>query len=251
MKKFWDSYLDKIKPNDDLVYRAGPRFLMEVMRKYFRLQVEGIENLPKSGPAIISPNHSGYAGFDAMILAYEIFKATGRTPKVLTHHLWFLNKTTAVPANRFGFVEATTENGLRELNKNRLVVLFPEGEQGNFKPSTKAYELQEFRRGFIRMALATGAPIIPTMVIGAEETHINLKKIKFTKLLRGTVLPLPLNAIPLPARWKIKFLPAIDLPYKASAAKDRKLVIELAADIRHDIQQSIARELKNREGIFF
>lgn len=250
MKKFWDSYLDKEK-TDDLVFKAAPRFLMEVMRKYFRLQVEGLENIPLYGPALITPNHSGYAGFDAMMLAYEVFKKTGRTPKVLTHHLWFLSQTTAIPANRLGFLEASTENGLRELKKKRLVVLFPEGEQGNFKVSSKAYQLQEFRRGFIRMALKTGAPIVPTMIIGAEETHINLKKLKFSKLLRGTVLPLPLNVLPLPAKWKIKFLPPIELPYKASAADDKKLVRELASDVRHDIQQAIQKELNNRNSIFF
>ncbi len=250
MKKFWDNYLDKEK-TDELVYKAAPRFLMEVMRKYFRLQVEGLENIPLYGPALITPNHSGYAGFDAMMLAYEIFKETGRTPKVLTHHLWFLSETTAVPANRLGFIEASTENGLKELKKKHLVILFPEGEQGNFKASSEAYQLQEFRRGFIRMALKTGAPIVPTMVIGAEETHINLKKLKFSKFLRGTVLPLPLNVLPLPAKWKIKFLPPIELPYKASAAEDRKLVQELASDVRYDIQQAIKKELSNRNSIFF
>lgn len=250
MKRFWDSYIDK-KKADELVFRAAPRFLMEVMRKYFRLQVEGLENIPKKGPAIIAPNHSGYSGFDALMLAYEIYKETGRTPRVLTHHLWFLNPTTAVPANRLGFIEATTENGLKELKRGKLIVLFPEGEQGNFKPSTEAYQLQEFRRGFIRMALTTGAPIIPTMVIGAEETHINLKKLKFSKLLRGTVLPLPLNVLPLPAKWKIKFLQPIELPYKPSAAGDARLVKELASDIRDHIQRAIAKELSSRDSIFF
>jgi len=103
---------------------------------------------------------------------------------VLTHHLWFLTKTTAIPANKLGFIEATSENGLKALKKNQLVVLFPEGEYGNFKPSSKAYQLQEFKRGFIRMALATNSPIIPTLILGAEETHVNLSRLKLTKFLR-------------------------------------------------------------------
>lgn len=248
MKKFWDSFLEN---REDIIYRTAPRFIMEVMRKYFRLQVEGLENIPKSGPVIIAPNHSGYSGFDAMILAHEIYKDTGRVARVLTHHLWFITKTTSVPAKKLGFIEATTKNGLAALKKGQVIILFPEGEYGNFKPTSKAYELQEFKRGFIRMALQTGAPIVPTMIIGAEETHINLKQLKFSKLLRGVVIPLPLNVIPLPAKWKIKFLKPLDLPYKPESADDRALVKEIAEDIREMVQDNIKKEMASRNGIFF
>jgi 1-acyl-sn-glycerol-3-phosphate acyltransferase len=247
VKKFWDSFLDH---PDDFLYKAAPRFIMEIMRKYFRLQVDGLEHIPRHGRGIIAPNHSGYSGFDAMILAYEIFKNTKRVPKVLTHHLWFLTKTTAIPAKKLGFIEATMQNGLTSLEKNQLIILFPEGEHGNFKPTSDAYQLQEFRRGFVRMAIQTGAPIIPTMIVGAEETHINLKQIKFASLLRGVVLPLPLNVIPLPAKWHIKFLEPIELPYKPSAANDRALVREVAEEIREQIQECILNEMRERKSVF-
>jgi 1-acyl-sn-glycerol-3-phosphate acyltransferase len=150
-----------------------------------------------------------------------------------------------------GFIEATTQNGMRELEKKQMIVLFPEGEYGNFKPSVNAYQLQDFKRGFVRMAIKTGAPIIPTMVIGAEETHINLSQFKLTKFLRGLVIPLPLNVIPLPSKWKIKFLKPIYLPYKPSAANNAELVREIADDIREQIQDRIRAELKKRKKIFF
>ncbi len=248
MNKFLESFFDfDAKKSEDLLYRAAPRFLMEIMRKYFRLQVEGIENIPKRGPALITPNHSGYAGFDAMMLAYEIHERTQRTSRVLTHKFWFLTDATAIPAHKFGFLEATLSNGITQLKKNNLVVIFPEGEQGNFKPTSKAYELQEFRRGFVRMALQTGAPIVPTIILGAEETHINLKQIRLTKFLRGSILPLPLNVIPLPVKWKIIFLKPIYLPYKPASARDSKLVHEIAGEIREQVQSAIAKEMKNRQ----
>lgn len=225
-------------------------FLMEIMRKYFRLQVEGLEHIPRRGGAIIAPNHSGFSGFDAMILSHEVARKTRRTPRVLTHHFWFLTKTTAVPAQKLGFIEATTKNGLEQLRRGRLIVLFPEGEYGNFKPSRKAYEVQEFKRGFVRMALQTGAPIIPTVIVGAEETHINLAQIKFSKFLRGTILPLPLNLLPLPAKWTIKFMQPIYLPYKPSAANDSDLVREIADEIHDQIQETLQKLVADRESIF-
>ena len=220
------------------------------MRKYFRVQVEGIEHIPKRGPAIIAPNHSGVTGFDAMILMHEVERATHRVPRVMTHFFWFLTKTTAIPAEKLGFIEATMKNGLTQLKKRNLIILFPEGEHGNFKPSAQAYQLQEFKRGFVRMAIQTGAPIIPTMIIGAEETHINLSQLKLTKFLRGVVLPLPLNIIPLPSRWTIKFLKPIDLPYKPSSADDSELVHEICEEIREQIQDEIEKALRARKKVY-
>ncbi len=235
---------------DTVLYKILPHFFMELMKTYFRVQVEGADNLPRRGRALIVPNHSGVSGFDAMVLHHEITRAIGRYPRVLTHHLWFLTKTTAIPAQRLGFIEASLENGVRCLEKNQLVVLFPEGEYGNFKPSSKAYQLQEFKRGFIRMALLTQSPIIPTLIIGAEETHVNLSRLKLTKFLRGVVLPLPLNVIPLPSKWKIIFMDPIRLPYAKSAAKDRDLVRELAADLQDKMQERLNAELSRRDSVF-
>jgi 1-acyl-sn-glycerol-3-phosphate acyltransferase len=234
--------------SEALIYKAIPHFVMEIMRRYFRLEIEGLENIPKRGAAVIIPNHSGYSGFDAMILAHIITKEVKRIPRVLTHQFWFLTKTTSVPAHKLGFTEASFENGVSALKRNNLVVIFPEGEKGNFKPSTEMYHLQEFRRGFVRMAISTQSPIVPCLIVGAEETHINLSQLRFTKFLRGTILPLPLNIIPLPAKWKIKFLPPIFLPYKAQMANDIELMTELANDIQEQMQDALNDEVQKRKG---
>jgi len=225
--------------------------MLEIMRNYFRLEVEGLDNVPRRGSGIIAPNHSGYTGFDALLLAHIINKDLKRIPRVLTHHFWFLSKATAIPAQKMGFTEATFENGVASLKRNNLIMLFPEGEYGNFKPTSQLYQLQEFKRGFVRMALETQSPIIPALVIGAEETHINLSQLKFTKFLRGTVIPLPLNIIPLPVKWKIKFLPPIHLPYDKSAVHDRELVKDISQDIQEQMQDVLSEEiLKRGKGIF-
>lgn len=232
--------------SDSLLYKVFPRLFMEIMKKYFRLEIEGIENIPTKGPVIIAPNHSGFSGFDAMVLSYILQQNTKRIPRVLTHHLWFLTQTTALPAQKMGFIEATYENGVSLLKKNNMVVLFPEGEHGNFKPTSKRYQLQEFKRGFVRMALTTNAQIVPTVILGAEETHINLQKLKFTKFLRGLVLPLPLNVIPLPAKWKIIFQKPVHLPFTPDRVNDRELCHDLAVEIQEDLQKKINKEVRRR-----
>lgn len=256
MKKLFQLKTEDLVPSllrsdrETLLYKVLPHFFGELIRTYFRVTVEGQEHVPRRGRGLILPNHSGVSGFDAMVLHHEITRTVKRYPRVLTHHLWFLTKTTAIPAQKLGFIEATMENGIQHLKKNQLVVLFPEGEYGNFKPSAKAYQLQEFKRGFVRMALKTGAPIIPTLIIGAEETHVNLRRLKLTRFLRGVILPLPLNLIPLPSKWKIIFLEPIEYPYKKSAADDRELVKELAEELQDRMQERLNQELAKRESIF-
>ncbi|MFS4460765.1 lysophospholipid acyltransferase family protein [Bdellovibrio sp. HCB2-146] len=235
---------------DTLIFRVLPRFLLEILRKYFRLEVTGVENIPRRGPVILAPNHSGYSGFDAFLLGHIVQQEAKRVPRVLTHHFWFLTETTAIPATKMGFTEATYENGLNALKKGNAIVLFPEGEQGNFKPTSERYQLQEFKRGFVRMALEAQCPIVPVVILGAEETHINLKKLKFTKFLRGSVIPLPLNILPLPAKWRIRFLPPITLPYKPNKVDDSELVHEIAQDMQEKLQQAIEEALHDRGNPF-
>lgn len=241
--------LKRLAPQS-LLYKTLPYYFMELIKTYFRVEVSGIENLPTHGAAIVAANHSGISGFDAMVLHHEIRLAVHRRPRVLTHHLWFMNPATAVPAMRLGFIEANMRNGLNALRKKRLVVIFPEGESGNFKPSREAYQLQEFKRGFIRMALMEQVPIVPTLVIGAEETHINLKKIKFGKWLKGLTLPLPLNVVPLPSKWKVIFLPPMRLPHGPEAAHDPDLVHELAEEFQERLQEKLNNELSQRKHVF-
>ncbi|MFZ3230610.1 MAG: lysophospholipid acyltransferase family protein [Pseudobdellovibrio sp.] len=221
-----------------------------MMKKYFRLEIEGLENIPAKGAVIIAPNHSGYSGFDAMILAYILQENMHRAPKVMTHHLWFLTNKTALPAQKMGFIEATYKNGLSLLKKKNIVVLFPEGANGNFKATSEKYQLQEFKRGFIRLAMETGAPIVTTLIIGAEETHINLQKLKFTKFLRGLVLPVPLNIIPLPAKWKIIFNKPISLPFGSDKLQDSELCHDLANEIQESMQKKLNKEIRKRGSVY-
>jgi len=229
-----------------------PLFLLEIIRKYFRLEVEGLENVPQKGRALIVPNHSGVTALDAVMIGNEIFRDKARVPHMLAHPLWFISPNIRILAKKIGLDEASKGTGEKLLREGNIVMLFPEGAEGNFKPTAKRYHLQEFKRGFVRMAMATQAPIIPTVVIGAEETNINLSSISVSKLLRGTIIPLPLNVIPLPAKWKIIFLPPIEMKkYRKKDAGDKALVHKIAEDVKKKIQERINIEIAKREWIYF
>ncbi len=229
-----------------------PLFLLEIARKYFRLEVEGIENVPKRGNCLIVPNHSGITALDAVMVSNEIHRTVKRVPKILAHPLWFVGPQIRILAKKMGLEEANKDAGEHLLKKGRLVMIFPEGAAGNFKPTAQRYQLQEFRRGFVRMAMATKAPIVPVVVIGAEEANINLSNISFAKSLKGTIIPIPLNVIPLPAKWKIIFLPPVDMSkFSKKDAADHDLVHRTSESVRTLIQERINSELAKREWIYF
>ena len=233
---------------EDLAFKLIPQFTLEIIRRYLRIESSGLENVPAKGPAIIVSNHSGYAGFDAIMLQNEVKRYNGRTPRLVAHKLWFFGEHVKVVSKKMGLIEADMNECLRILNRNDPLILFPEGEAGNFKPTTRRYRLQEFKRGFVRLAMITGAPIIPAYVIGAEETHINLSQIKFSKYIIGTVVPIPLNVIPLPVKWKIHYGKPISLSeYSAADAMDRHKVYEITQKIRRIMQREIIRELRTRK----
>lgn len=236
---------------ESFYFRTLPSHLLELMRVYFRLSIEGTEYIPKKGGVLITPNHSGFAGIDALLLNYVIVNEAKRYPRVLTHKFWFQTELTSMAFQKMGFFEASYENGKNFLTKKNSVVLFPEGEKGNFKPSQKMYQLQEFKRGFVRMAIETNSPIIPALIIGAEESNLTLSQFKAKKLFDGLTLPLPLNIVPLPAKWKIKFLEPIYLPYDSSALENNELIHEIAEDIQELMQKKLNEELKKRGSVYF
>lgn len=225
-----------------LVYQTLPHLCLASLERYFRVDVEGSENLPTQGSAILLPNHSGYLGLDALLLNHWIYKNHRRIPRILLHRLWFSKNLLKSHAERFGFLEASYQNGVRALFKNKLLILFPEAEHGNFKPINQKYKLQKFKTGFVRMAMETKTPVVPILIIGAEETHINVGQIS----ILGHLLPLPLNSLPLPAKWKIVFLKPIYFSETSFEDYD-----EVAASVRNQMQESLGQELSRRKYIYF
>jgi len=241
--------LAKLLSKEDLAYKILPQLTLEIIRRYLRVESHGTDYIPKKGPAIIICNHSGYAGFDVMMLTNEIRRKRKRTAHAVAHKLWFMGKQIKV-ANKMGFIPADYKSCLKALKQGHILLLFPEGERGNFKPTHRRYHMQTFKHGFVRLAMETGAPIIPAHVIGAEETHLNLSQIKLTKHIFGIITPIPLNVIPLPVKWSIKFNPAKEIPFGPEHVSDEKLLREIAASYRRKVQRNINSDLRHREFVF-
>ena len=130
--------------------------------------------------------------------------------------------------------------------------IYPEGEDGNCKPFWNAYHMDNWRIGFVRLAITRRAKVVPMAFIGGEECLPVASTIKILRPFIGSVMPMPLFALPLPSNWKIIFHKPIDFSsYKKSMAKDKAFCIEQAQKIQNMVQKTLDKETKNRPLVRF
>ncbi len=231
--------------------------------RWFRVQASGLDNIPARGRALLVANHAGTLPYDSAMVMHAVRRdhPARRDVRPLVEdtvfHLPFLGPI----MNRIGGVRADPANAERLLENDELVAVFPEGEKGMGKLWKDRYRLQRFGRGgFVKLALRTGAPIIPVAVVGAEEAAPMLGKVTwFAKNIGIPWIPVtptfpwlgPAGLLPLPSKWFVEFGKPIDLAKLGAdkgpaAADDRLLVNKLADQIRTQIQQMIEGLLGKR-----
>lgn len=217
------------------------------LRRYARLQVEGLDRLPQ-GPAILVANHTGWAGLDYALLFLSVYDGTGRIPRVAVHPSYFRMAPVRPRAEKLGFFEVGVQKATQVLDEKNLVCFFPEGEAGNFKPVWKRYQLQPFKPGFARVALASLAPIVPIAIVGGEDASPTLGRITPLEDILDIPVPIPLSLLPLPAKWRIRIGAPIDPhAYLDRETPDQDVAELVASDVR-DILQRDVRELLEKRG---
>ena len=231
---------------------------------WWRVETVGIKNVPDQGPGLIVANHSGVLPWDGMMikLALRHEHPAQRECRLLALDMFALLPFLAPLLAKSGEVRANPENGERLLRKEELVGVFPEGVKGVGKYFQDRYRLARFGRGgFVRLALRTGAPIIPCAVVGAEEIHPVLAKADWVGRPFGLpyfpITPTfpalgPLGVIPLPTKWSIDFGDPVPTgTYGAEAAEDPILVNRLSEQVRSTIQGMIDGRLARRRSVWF
>jgi len=241
----------------ELAHRAHLKSIarqwLGLLRAYFRIEISGVENIPLRKGALIVPNHSGFAGFDAVLLTYIIKRETRRRPRILAHRAYFdLSETLKEVSQSLGLRKASISEGIEILKKEQLLVIFPEGETGNFKSFVQRYHLQKFHTGYLRMAIESQKPIVPCVVVGAEDAHLNWGNIDLTGFVKGLRIPMPINLLPLPSKWRIRFLPVIEpAGFDPKILSDPKALAREADAFRKVLQKEILVEKKKRRYTYF
>jgi 1-acyl-sn-glycerol-3-phosphate acyltransferase len=221
-----------------------------VYKNYFRVQNFGIENLPAE-PCLVVSNHTGQVPLDAAMITGAIMVEAEhpRLLRAMVEH--FVGRLPFVGSflEKCGQVAGTPENCLYLLNKGYSVLVFPEGVRGINKPFHRAYELQGFGQGFLRLALRAGVPIVPVAVIGAEEALPSLGTIDwFSATLGLPPLPVLMTPVPLPSRFHIHW--GAPMHFKAKHDDDDATIAPLVEEVRERIRVLIEAGLEARESVF-
>ena len=232
--------------------------------KYWRVEFNGVENIPVEGRALLASNHSGVLPLDGAMIAYGVREhhAAHRLVRALVANWLPTLPFFSMIMNKSGQVLAHPDNGQRLLAEDELVLVFPEGYKGVSKLFRDRYKLARFGRGgFVRMAMQAKAPIIPVSVVGAEETYPMLYNAKaFARMIGFPFFPItptwpllgPLGFVPMPSKWYIDIGEPIDTSqYDSDLAANPAFVSELTDLVRNKVQEQINQRLQNRSSVFF
>ncbi|WP_411285267.1 lysophospholipid acyltransferase family protein [Lapillicoccus sp.] len=166
-----------------------------LLRILFRPWVEGEENIPEDGAAIFASNHLSFSDsiFLPLVLPRRLtFLAkadyfTGRGLKGRATAAFFRG-VGQLPVDRTGGKagEAALSSGLKILRRGELLGIYPEGTRS---PDGRLYR---GRTGVARMALESGAPVLPVAMIGTDKAQPTGKKVP--KIMRiGIRIGAPLD----------------------------------------------------------
>lgn len=231
-------------------------------QRYFRVEVSGVENLPRDGAALLVANHSGTLPMDALMLTMAVHDETPdrRHLRLLGADLLFRMPLLSELARKAGSTLACNPDAERLMRAGHYVGVFPEGFKGIGKPYRDRYKLQRFGRGgFVSAALKTATPIVPVSIVGAEEIYpivANVQPLaRITGLPYVPVTPLfpwfgPLGMLPLPSKWLIEFGTPITTAEYADDSDDPIVVFNLADQVRETIQQTLLTLLERRPDPF-
>jgi 1-acyl-sn-glycerol-3-phosphate acyltransferase len=158
-------------PRASWVYRFAAGIAFAVMRmQRWRVDVQGVEHLPRHGGAVIAANHTSF--WDFFTSGWLPYHAWRRPVRILAKASlfrargfgWFMRQAEHIPVER-GAGRGALRHAVAALEHGELVLVLPE------QTISPSLELLPFKPGAVRMAAAAGVPLVPTVSWGSHRFH--------------------------------------------------------------------------------
>jgi 1-acyl-sn-glycerol-3-phosphate acyltransferase len=204
------------------LYALVRALLVPFLRLWFRMRVSGAEHIPEEGAAIVAPNHKSFwDSFFIGVCTRRHLRFMGKTE--LFEGPWgrLLVRLGAFPVRRGQSDEDALETARAILRQGGLLALFPEGTRVR-DPD----QLGHPKRGAGRLALESGAPLVPAAITGTDHLF--------------------LGPIPKPKRVQLAFSAPIPVSELAATPEGAGELVErtLWPEVEHEF-----RRLRSRPGL--
>jgi 1-acyl-sn-glycerol-3-phosphate acyltransferase len=237
--------------------QAQKFFFNSLSDLWFRMEMEGWENVPEP-PVLLVGIHSG-APFvwDAWTVGFQWWRHFGveRPLHGTAHDALMAAPLVGRYFRKMGVIPAAPDSMTSALAAGHDVALWPGGEVDSLRPWTKRDEaVLAGRKGFIKLAIRTGVPIVPIATVGGPDSMPVLTKgrrlakaLQLDRIARIKIMPIALNApwglspamipeIPLPTKIRTALQPAIELSTDPERAEDDAYVDKMYDEVQASIQ---------------
>lgn len=245
----------------DEVTMQRQKFLWNALIDYwFRMEMDGWENVPDT-PVLLVGIHSG-APFvwDAWTVGVQWWRRFGQQrPLHGTAH----DALMAIPVigryfRAMGVLPAAPDSIATALAEGRDVALWPGGEVDSLRPWTERDQANlAGRKGFVKMAIRAGVPIVPIATVGGADAMPVLfrgdrlsRALRLDRVLRLKVFPLAVSLpwgiapaalpqLPLPAKIRTRLMPPVELDHDPELADDDEYVDRKYREVQESIQSGM------------
>jgi 1-acyl-sn-glycerol-3-phosphate acyltransferase len=210
-----------------VLYRTLELTLAPALRAVYRPVITGVEHVPTTGPVILAANHQSFAdqlfipiGARRQVFYFakaEYFTSPGLRGRAMAA---FFHGMGQVPVERGDMrsAAAVIEIGVEVLGEHRALGIFPEGTR------SRDGRLYKFRTGVARLALRSGAPVVPVGLIGTRDVQP-----PDGKLWRRRPVA-------------VHFGPALDFSGRSAEERSARVLREVTEQVRAEVQRLSGQE---------
>lgn len=265
------SALDSFDNRDPKMIEKLLGFVDGFLKRYHRGEVRGVERVTKGAALFVGNHNAGMWSPDTFLLGAALFRAWGidAVPYALGHEKTIATRRARGFIIRLGVVRASHDNAIRLFKAGKKVLVYPGGELDSMRPFRHRNRIVfGGRKGYARLAIRSGVPIIPVVAAGAQSTWIVIddmrwlaKLLRSDKWLRFKAWPLALSFpwgitlgplvpyIPFPSKILVEILDPIRFERSGDeAAADEAYVAECDAQVRSAMQTALTRLAVERRG---
>lgn len=260
-------------PDPKLMKRQGGLW-NTLMNRYFRLEIDGWDRLPDEPCLLVGVHSGGPLTMDAWTVIMAWWRQFGETRALhgTAHDVLMNAPVLGQYFRRLGTISPSRDNIQAAFDRGDDVILWPGGELDCYRSwLDRDKAVLGGRKGFIRMAMRAGVPIVPVATVGGHDTLFVLsegrglaKLLNLKERMRSDVAPVtfswpfglalhltPFQHVPLPAKIRTQILDPVYLDADPARLDDQEYVDAMYDDIEARIQVAMDELAEQRKFLIF